>query len=55
MTGWTPHPAQQQPAKRGSGTVNFMDLERDLGSKPKFKGLDDVDDNADGPDDKQQS
>lgn len=41
MTGWTPHPTQQQPAKRGSQTVNFMDLERELGSGPKFKGLDD--------------
>ena len=27
LTGWKPHASQQQPAKRGSGTVNFSILE----------------------------
>ncbi|EFN57644.1 hypothetical protein CHLNCDRAFT_142766 [Chlorella variabilis] len=31
MTGWAPHPSQQQPAKRGSATVSFEDLARDFG------------------------
>ena len=30
MTGWAPHPSQQQPAKRGSATVSFEDLARDF-------------------------
>lgn len=31
MTGWAPHPRQQQPAPRGSATVSFEDLVQDLG------------------------
>ncbi|KAI3438448.1 hypothetical protein D9Q98_000878 [Chlorella vulgaris] len=31
MTGWAPHPGQQQPAKRGSATVSFEALEKELG------------------------
>ena len=26
MTGWAPHPSQQQAAKRGSATVSFEEL-----------------------------
>lgn len=33
MTGWAPHPSQQQPARRGSATVSFEDLVKDLGSE----------------------
>lgn len=35
MTGWAPHPKQQQPAKRGSATVSFEDLVSDMGDKPQ--------------------
>ena len=27
MTGWAPHASQQQPARRGSATVSFEDLQ----------------------------
>jgi len=33
MTGWAPHPSQQQAAKRGSATVSFEDLVADLGTE----------------------
>lgn len=29
LTGWKPHPSQQQPSKRGSGKVNLGDVLRD--------------------------
>jgi NADH dehydrogenase [ubiquinone] 1 alpha subcomplex assembly factor 5 len=31
MTGWSPDPSQPKAAKRGSATVNFQDLSKDLG------------------------
>ncbi|KAF5831828.1 hypothetical protein DUNSADRAFT_12542 [Dunaliella salina] len=31
LTGWTPHPSQQRPSKRGSQTVSFQDLAAGLG------------------------
>ena len=31
MTGWAPHPRQQQPLQRGSATVSFEDLVSELG------------------------
>lgn len=27
MTGWAPHASQQKPARRGSATVSFEDLQ----------------------------
>jgi len=31
LTGWTPHPSQQKPSKRGSQTVSFQDLAAGIG------------------------
>jgi NADH dehydrogenase [ubiquinone] 1 alpha subcomplex assembly factor 5 len=31
MTGWAPHPRQQQPLQRGSATMSFEDLVSELG------------------------
>ncbi|XP_002991003.2 putative methyltransferase At1g22800, mitochondrial [Selaginella moellendorffii] len=33
MGGWSPHSSQQKPARRGSGTVSFADIEKALGDK----------------------
>ncbi len=32
LTGWCPHPSQQQPAKRGSGQISLASVLRDDGS-----------------------
>lgn len=34
MTGWAPHERQQQASARGSATVSFQDLEKEIGGKP---------------------
>ena len=33
MTGWAPHGSQQKPARRGSATVSFEDLQQALGDQ----------------------
>eukprot|EP01018_Ginkgo_biloba_P026556 Gb_17961 [translate_table: standard] len=33
MTGWAPHPSQQKAKRRGSATVSFEDLQKELGTQ----------------------
>ena len=37
MTGWAPHERQQQPMARGSATVSFKDLEKEISSEKSLK------------------
>ena len=38
MTGWAPHASQQKPARRGSATVSFEDLQEALGKQADAAG-----------------
>ncbi|KAL6771246.1 NDUFAF5 [Auxenochlorella protothecoides x Auxenochlorella symbiontica] len=35
LTGWAPDPSQRGPARRGTATVSFGDLQKDLGTGPQ--------------------
>jgi hypothetical protein len=39
MTGWKEHPSQQKAKKRGSATVSFSDIQKQLGPKDNWDSL----------------
>lgn len=47
LTGWAPHPSQQQPKERGSATVSFQELATGLVSQGAKGG------SADGDEDEE--